>query len=99
MGAITTTKGTSPAGSQWRRNPIPLGPPGVGHGQGLFKPPCAGCNGDFRTFSVVDEVAVPASLTPGNYTLSWRWDPEDVPTGQVWSNCGDVTITAPDAVN
>jgi len=103
--ALTTTKGTSPAGSQWRRNPIPMGgldwpvPAsncGIGHGQGLFKPPCSGCCGDYHLFSVMDEVAVPASLAPGNYTLSWRWDTEETP--QVWSNCGDVTITAADTV-
>lgn len=89
--ALSTTKGTLPVGSAWRRNPIPLGPPGIGHGQGLFPPPCDGCNGDFRDFSVIDEVEVPASLAPGNYTLSWRWDTEETP--QIWNNCGDVEVT------
>lgn len=92
--ALTTTKGTSPAGSQWRRNPIPLGCGTTtcdnGHYRGLFAPPCPGCSGDRRNFSVVDEVFVPASLASGNYTLSWRWDTEETP--QIWNNCGDVTI-------
>merc|ERR550525_2058280 len=33
---------------------------------------------------------LPASLEPGDYTLSWRWDTELNP--QVWLNCADITI-------
>jgi hypothetical protein len=43
-------------------------------------------------FSIVDEVLVPASLAPGPYILSWRWDAEQ--TKQVWSQCASVEIAA-----
>mmetsp|Transcript_25491 Transcript_25491/g.78553 ORF Transcript_25491/g.78553 Transcript_25491/m.78553 type:complete len:356 (-) Transcript_25491:17-1084(-) len=42
-------------------------------------------------FNIVDRVAVPDHLRPGNYTLSWRLDAEQTP--QVWTNCADVVIT------
>jgi len=40
--------------------------------------------------AVVDTLAVPASLSPGEYVLGWRLDCEA--TAQVWSNCADITI-------
>ena len=40
----------------------------------------------------MDSVAIPATLPPGDYTLSWRWDGEI--NHQVWQNCADVTIAA-----
>jgi hypothetical protein len=46
----------------------------------------------FHDYSVVDTVAVPAGLAPGDYLLSWRWDCEQ--TTQVWQNCADIRITS-----
>lgn len=47
-------------------------------------------------FHIFDKVKIPADLTPGDYVLSWRWDVEQTP--QVWANCADVTITAPEVM-
>jgi hypothetical protein len=44
-------------------------------------------------FTIVDLVQVPLDLTPGQYMLSFRWDCEQTP--QIWSQCADVTVTAP----
>jgi len=85
--AKTTSTGTSPAGSQWRRNPIP-----TDEGGAIMAPPCTGCKGGLNDFSLVDRLTVPKSLAPGNYVLSWRWDCEV--TAQTWLNCGDITIAA-----
>ena len=41
-------------------------------------------------FSLVDRVVVPASLSPGYYVLSWRWDVEQTP--QVWTTCASVRL-------
>jgi predicted carbohydrate-binding protein with CBM5 and CBM33 domain len=41
---------------------------------------------------VVDQVQVPADLSPGKYVLSLRWDCEQTP--QVWFSCADISITA-----
>jgi hypothetical protein len=38
----------------------------------------------------MDKVKVPASLPPGQYVLSWRWDAEQ--TKQVWAHCSDVNV-------
>jgi len=46
--------------------------------------------GDYFPFSIVDKVILPASLQPGEYLLSWRWDCEQ--SSQVWLNCADVTV-------
>lgn len=46
----------------------------------------------FHDYSVVDTVAVPAGLAPGDYLLSWRWDCEQ--TTQIWQNCADIRITS-----
>lgn len=45
---------------------------------------------------VVDKLQVPASLEPGSYVLSLRWDCEQTP--QVWLSCSDIKITASDDV-
>merc|ERR1712224_349953 len=42
-------------------------------------------------WSVVDEVAIPEDLEPGDYLLSWRWDCEQ--SDQVFQNCADITIS------
>ena len=83
IGATRTTAGTHPAGSEWTKNPIP-------QDESYFPAPFAGASGSHWAFSLVDELAVPADLSAGNYTLSWRWDTEL--TSQVWTNCGDVTV-------
>lgn len=43
-------------------------------------------------FNIIDQVQIPATLTPGDYVLGFRWDVEQTP--QIWSNCADVTITS-----
>ena len=53
--------------------------------------PSGSCNADaYHDFNIVDEVAIPNSLTPGNYLVSWRWDCEQ--TTQIWQNCADVKV-------
>lgn len=93
--ARTLSVGTVPAGSQWRRNPFPTIQ--VGDISKDFPAPCPGCgSGLMNDYSVVDRVAVPVGIAPGEYTLSWRWDCEVTP--QVWSGCADVTVAdSPDA--
>ena len=101
--AARTAVGTTPAGSQWTRNPVP---DAQGPGSPNFPPPVpglaghccdAGCPdgcGDkaFGVWSLMDRVRVPSHLPPGAYVLSWRWDCEELP--QVWSNCADVQLRA-----
>jgi len=48
----------------------------------------------FSRLNIVDQVQIPADLLPGDYVISWRWDCEQTP--QIWSGCGDVTVTAPE---
>ena len=43
---------------------------------------------------IVDKVLVPKELKPGKYVVGFRWDCEH--TAQVWSQCGDVEIVAPE---
>lgn len=91
--AVTMSEGTYPQGSQWRTIRIPscstTTPSICGHE--LLPKPCPTCcahNCDRWHFSLVDSVVVPA--TPGDYTLSWRWDAEI--NHQVWQGCADITI-------
>eukprot|EP00040_Diaphanoeca_grandis_P012695 m.64326 g.64326 ORF g.64326 m.64326 type:complete len:384 (+) comp23415_c0_seq1:209-1360(+) len=51
------------------------------------------CSGDARGVQIVDYVTIPKDLSPGDYVVGFRWDCEE--TAQIWSSCGDVTITAP----
>jgi hypothetical protein len=44
------------------------------------------------SYSVVDEVEVPADLEAGDYLLSWRWDAEQSP--QIWQGCADITLVS-----
>ena len=39
---------------------------------------------------ILDNLAVPKHLPPGDYVLSLRWDCEK--SAQVWQACADVTI-------
>lgn len=48
------------------------------------------CSGDWTGGILVDRVAVPAALPPGDYVLGWRWDCEE--TAQIWSSCADIHI-------
>jgi len=41
-------------------------------------------------FSIVDQLAVPSDITPGEYVLSFRWDCEQ--TSQVWNQCASIKI-------
>lgn len=64
-------------------------PPGkglVGFGERNFAPGKA----DFG-FNIVDKLKVPASLVPGMYILSHRWDCEQ--SSQVWNTCANIKIT------
>lgn len=46
--------------------------------------------------NIIDKVAVPSDLSPGEYVLSFRYDCEQ--TAQVWSGCADVVIKSKDDV-
>lgn len=77
----------------WSRNPIPAAKSGHDPSKGLeFSMPSGMDGADPMSwdFSVVEEVALPADLAPGDYLLSWRWDCEK--SSQVWFTCADVTI-------
>ena len=96
---VKSSNGTTPAGSEWARNPIP------GKDGDPFPAPCQDCetcagkpgvqdpSGCHRlalhNFSIIDTIRVP-DLPVGNYVLSWRWDCEVNP--QVWNNCADISI-------
>lgn len=71
----------------WTVNPIPM----VIGSSPVFPPPADGAvgKGPF-SFSIVDDIEVPASLSEGSYVLSFRWDAEA--TSQVWSACSDVYV-------
>ena len=43
-----------------------------------------------------EQVIIPSTLPAGDYVLGWRYDCEE--TAQVWQNCADVTLVAPDVV-
>jgi len=113
--ALRTTEGTTPAGSQWTRDPIPACDAAGGgvftdlsnscriSGGYQFKPPtprAAGFGTYFQGndaiaylgFNIVDQIQIPADLTPGKYVLSFRWDCEQ--TYQVWNTCSNIQITA-----
>merc|ERR1719469_1113641 len=97
--AIRTGSGTTPAGSQWTRNPIP-GCSDLNCSNGPeFAPPVPGAYGfkfghagDLKRLHIVDRVKVPAGLAPGDYVVSFRWDCEETP--QVWNTCSDIRISA-----
>lgn len=95
--AMDTTEGTFPAGSMWRRNPIPTcnwlqGGPATKCPLGYqFKPAAKGLGGygSFNNFQIRDNVQVP-NLPAGQYVLSWRWDTEEF--AQVWNTCSRIRI-------
>jgi hypothetical protein len=99
--AISTTNGTFPVGSMWRKNPIPFcvwltkGPATHCPLGAQFKPPVKGTPegyGPFNDFDIADKVQVPEDIE-GDYILSWRWDTEEFYPGQVWTTCAKVHIT------
>ena len=49
------------------------------------------CSGNQINAVVVDRVVIPAHVPAGAYVVGFRWDCEE--TAQIWSSCGDVTIT------
>ena len=69
---------------------LQFAPPGGAEAPGLsgFAPQNEGRAWDTKPpvigfpFSIVDRVAVPGDLEPGDYLLSWRWDCEQ--SSQVW---------------
>mmetsp|Transcript_90319 Transcript_90319/g.170273 ORF Transcript_90319/g.170273 Transcript_90319/m.170273 type:complete len:368 (+) Transcript_90319:12-1115(+) len=98
------SEGTSPAGSTWVKNPIPISPV-------EFPPPCqeedpyypypvpqdkiwpTRCWGDFPSHTmIIDWLRLPSDIVPGEYVLGWRWDGEQ--SAQIWSACADVTIVS-----
>jgi len=44
-------------------------------------------------WTLMDELEVPADLTPGDYVLSFRWDCEQTP--QVWNACANIKLVEP----
>ena len=50
------------------------------------------CSGNWIAGTIVDEIIVPTSLSPGAYVLGFRWDGEQ--TSQVWSSCADIQVVA-----
>merc|ERR1719335_1568202 len=99
--AMTTSKGTFPAGSMWRKNPIPFcvwlteGPATSCPLGAQFKPPVFGTPEGYGPFNfdIADQVQVPEGLE-GDYVLSWRWDCEEFYPGQVWTTCANVHISS-----
>ena len=73
--AMRTRKGTTPSGSQWAKINLPS-PPAYSNSKGLW--------------AFKDNVQVPASLEPGPYVLSFRWDAQNSP--QVWNSCSNINI-------
>merc|ERR1711988_1209042 len=65
---------TTPEGRQWKRNPIPKDP-----SKDKFPAPFPGGQGSKWSFSLVDNVVLPADLPTGDYLISWRWDCEGTP--------------------
>ena len=74
--AVRTRQGTTPRGSQWAKIDLPAPPTSSNGVKGLW------------TFW--DYVEVPASLEPGRYVLSFRWDAQGTP--QVWNSCANINI-------
>lgn len=62
----------------------------------LDSPNCLNCrctgSWGYGNVEIVDNVALPWMLPPGDYVVGWRWDAEEA--NQVWGNCADVRITA-----
>jgi hypothetical protein len=89
--------GTVPAGSKWSLNPIPRYDHGAAQEKPCVETATARCSGmqdgsnAQPNFEIVDRIAIPAGLTPGDYVLGWRWDCEE--SNQIWQSCSDVTIT------
>jgi|EP01047_Picozoa_sp_COSAG01_P067162 hypothetical protein len=69
-----------------------------------FAPPCnetvdrtksdtGRCSGrDPYDVLILDELKVPADISPGEYVLGLRWDCEK--SAQIWQSCSDLTIVA-----
>jgi len=77
----------------WSRNPIPAAKKGHDASGGLEFAMPNGMDGAHPMswdFSIVEEVALPSHLVPGEYMLSWRWDCEK--SSQVWFTCADITV-------
>ena len=84
------TEGTHPAGSMWAMNPLPQAPTDdfpppckAGTSPPVRAPMAVGkygtnpgpCAGNWpTTVTILDTVRVPATLPPGEWTLSWRWE-------------------------
>ena len=52
------------------------------------------CTGEWGVpnLEIVDNVALPWMLPPGDYVVGFRWDTEE--SNQVWNSCADITIKA-----
>ena len=73
--AVRTRIGTTPSSSQWAKIDL-SSPPTDQNGKALW--------------AFKDYVRVPASLEPGRYVLSFRWDAQNTP--QVWNSCANINI-------
>lgn len=100
------TEGTTPAGSTWAMNPIPMcgqetthtsDPSGNVHtcpsgvpANWTNFPYPAPGTSDIMSFTIGDSLRIPPHIGAGEYLFQWRWDSEQTP--QVWGACSDVTI-------
>ena len=75
--AKRTTEGTFPPGSMWTANP-------------LLPPKEEDGDSNYGHGHVIDKIAIPSSLEPGDYVLSMRWDCKCSP--QVWAFCSNIHI-------
>jgi len=100
------TEGTVPQGSAWAMNPIPRNDTAQ-TGQSFAprceeRPECGStsvqsdclCSGMWGPYNlqIVDTLALPHNIPPGDYVLGWRWDCEE--SSQIWASCSDVRISA-----
>lgn len=100
------TEGTTPTGSTWAMNPVPMcgqetthttDPSGNVHtcpagipANFTNFPYPAAGTSNITSFTIGDLLRIPAHIAAGEYVLQWRWDSEQTP--QVWGACSDVRI-------
>jgi len=98
------SEGTTPKGSMWAMNPLPVlsrdYPAPCEHVGGPVRAPTAylqwgenpnDCSGTWpTTLYIEDTIKIPQHIEPGEYVLGWRWDCEE--TTQIWQSCSDISI-------
>lgn len=88
--AVQTRIGTWPEGSMWRKNQYFVTGSCMKHPECLKSEQLAGKNCGKCRGQIEDFVKVPATITTGDYVLSWRWDAEGSP--QIWNGCSNIKI-------